>query len=158
VKVSIDTEQDSYDKAAATLRAAYGISATSTMHREGTNGSGPENTGEDRAENFWNRERLAEFAHWLAPGAAEAVRYIAAHAPAVSMDEAIAHMGAHLGEAGFSGQQMGGRMASVGFSWKAVSGAEEAPLETDYRYRVYRMDEAIAATLRDLMGEPGQPS
>jgi hypothetical protein len=49
-------------------------------------------------------------------------------------------------------------MSTVGFSWKAVPGAKAAPLETDHRYRVYRMDEGIAAILREIMGEPGQSS
>jgi hypothetical protein len=155
VKISIDTEQDSYDSAAAALRAAYGI-ATPDIVTSGDVGQhepvGP------ASDDFWNhRERLTIFANGLAPDAAEAVRYIAAHPPEVSVDEVIEYMGTHLGIEGFSGQQMGGRMASVGFSWKNVPGADEAPMETDYRYRRYYMDERIAAILREIMGEPGQP-
>lgn len=156
MKISFDTETDNYEDAVATLQAAFGISRPGGQAKASTYSS-PEtgDTSEDRA--FWNRERLAMFAKWLAPAATEAVRYIAAHAPETPMDEAIEHVGRHLDEQNFSGQQMGGIMSSVGFSWKGVPDAEEPPLVTDYRWRVYRMGPGIAAMLREIMGEPGQP-
>jgi hypothetical protein len=155
MKISFDTEKDTYDSAIATLRAAYGIP---TPDKDSSEDTGPDEPADDYYPGGWTRKRLEKFAGWLAADAAEAVRYIAAHAPAVSMDEVIEYMGKHLNAENFSGQEMGGRMSSVGFSWKAVPGAKAAPLETDYKYRVYRMDEGIAAILRQLMGEPGQSS
>lgn len=158
MKISIDTEQDSYDSAATALRAIYGIAAPNVA----TSGEAahPEPVGASSGDR-WNHERLTAFAKWLAPDAAEAVRYIAAHAPEVSMDEVIEYMGTHLGIEGFTGQQMGGRMASVGFNWKSVPGIDPEtdvpPMETDYKYRLYRMDQRIATTLLEIMGEPGQP-
>jgi hypothetical protein len=155
MQISFDTEKDTFDSAVATLRAAFGISAPAPDSSEDTDADEP---ADDYYPGGWTRKRLAKFAGWLAADAAEAVRYIAAHAPAVSIDEVIEYMGKHLNIENFSGQAMGGRMSTVGFSWKAVPGAKAAPLETDYKYRVYRMDDGIAAVLREIMGEPGQSS
>ena len=135
MKISFDTETDKYEDALATLQAAYGLPRPGSQAKAGTS-SLPEAEEARDGQEFWNRERLAQFATWLAPAAAEAVRYIAAHAPAAPMDETIEHMGEHLGDQNFSGQQMGGIMSSVGFSWKGIPDAEEPPLETDYRRRV----------------------
>jgi hypothetical protein len=154
MKISFDTETDNYEDAVATLQAAFGISRPSSQAKPSTV-SPPGAEGARDGRGFWNRERLEMFARWLAPGAAEAVRYIAAHAPTTPVDDAIEYMGRHLGQQDFSGQQMGGLMSSVGFSWKGVPDAEEPPLETDYRRRVYRMDPGVAAMLREIMGAPG---
>jgi hypothetical protein len=157
MKISFDTETDNYEDAVATLQAAFGISRPGSQVKAST--YSPPETGEaGDSQGFWNRERLAMFAQWLAPAAAEAVRYIAVHAPATSVDDAIGYMGRHLGEQNFSGQQMGGIMSSVGFSWKAVPDAEEPPLVTDYRRRIYHMDPEVAAMLREIMGAPEQPA
>jgi hypothetical protein len=150
VKITLDTEADDYGKALATIRAAYGISTpTGELPQLALGSDDPEGN-----QDFWTYDRLAIFAKGLADAAAEAVRYISANAPQVSLDDTMEHVGKHLGEVNFSGQQMGGRMASVGFSVKLVPGAMEPPFETDYKYRVYRMDLDVASALLEILGSP----
>jgi hypothetical protein len=171
VQISIDTEQDAYDDALATLRAAYGVQESGPGANSDTGEPAIVTSGElDGGTNGdarhgavvsghyypggWNRDRLRAFAHSLAPDAAEAVRFIAAHAPAVSVDKTVEHMGKHLNIEDFSGRQMGGRMASIGYAWKSVRGAKAPPLERDTRNRVYRIDRDVAAMLGEIMGAP----
>ena len=150
MRVSFDTEVDAYEAVLAVVRAAYGADAVAPPEPEPVADTVPE----EPADQEWTSERLAEFAAALAPDAAEAVRYIAAHAPAVSQDVTIAHLAKHTGIDGFNGQQMGGRMASVGFTCRRMR-MKVPPLLLDKRTREYRMDERIAATLAELLGAPG---
>lgn len=145
--ITFDTSKDAYETALAQLKSVYGIAGLDKQ----TDGETSRNQG------FWNFETLQSWTQRLTDTAAEAVRYVAAHAPTVSMDEVIAHMGDYLGEENFTGQQMGGRMASLGFASKAVQAAE-SPMQTDYWERVYRMDEDVASALREIMGPPSEDS
>ena len=154
MRVSFDTEIDSYEAVAATVRAAYGRDAQPAPPAVPAPGNDPPRVepADAGVPGRWTRERLAEFARSLAPDAAEAVRYIAAHAPAVPLDEVIRHMAVHTGIDGFTGQQMGGRMASVGFTCKRMR--MPPPLRVDSRSRQYRVDEDVAAVLREVLGAP----
>lgn len=148
--IVFDTGRDAYETALAQLKAVYGIAKLDKQTAE--------ETGSDQSnQDFWSFETLIAWTQRLTDTAAEAVRYAAAHAPAVPMDEVIGHMGNYLGEENFTGQQMGGRMASLGFASKAV-GATESPLQTDYWERVYRMDPDVASALREIMGPPSEDS
>lgn len=151
MRITIDTATDSLDEALATVRAAYGAPApTEAKAVEKQTSEGSEG---DHFPGNWTTKRLKTFATYLAEDAAEAVRYIAAEAPSVSMDDVIAHMGKHLGIKDFSGQALGGRMASVGFASNAISGVKGAPYDTDYRHRRYRIDERIAKVLLEALNE-----
>jgi len=157
MQIMLDTDRDSYEGALATVRAAFGVKdppSKDGAKAENGNGEGKADDDDDYLPGKWNRKRLTKFGNWLANDAAEAVRYIANNAPAVPIDDTIAHMGKHLGIKGMTGQQMGGRMASIGFSWKAIPGVSGPPLDTDYKHRMYRMDEGIAAVLAEVLGPP----
>jgi hypothetical protein len=149
MRVTFDTEVDRYDTVLAVVHAAYAAEAADSVPQPDAVPA-PE---EPPADEGWTRERLTEFAGALAPDAAEAVRYIAAHAPAVSQDVTIAHLAAHTGIDGFNGQQMGGRMASVGFTCRRMR-MKVPPLHLDKRTREYRMDPDVAAVLGELLGPP----
>lgn len=156
MKISVDTEQDTYDSALAAIQAAFGVTATS---KSSSNGKGTTANGAEPDDFFpggYTKKKLKKFAEWLTADAAEAVRYIAAHAPAVSIDEVIAYMGEYLQKGEFNGKHMGGRMASVGFAVNSIAGVEVPPYDTDYKNRMYRMDENIAAVLLECLGAPGQ--
>lgn len=153
MKITLDTEQDTYEGALATIRAAFGVP---TEAKAKSNGKAVDVQGDDFFPGGYTKKKLKKFADWLAADAAEAIRYIAANAPAVSIDEVIAYMGEHLQIDGFGGQHMGGRMASVGFAVNSIAGVEVPPYDTDYKNRMYRMDEKVAAVLLEYLGQPGQ--
>lgn len=148
--ITFDTGRDTYETALAQLKAVYGIAQ---LDKQGSEEPGVE----ENSQNFWDFETLQAWTQRLTDTAAEAVRYAAAHGSAVPMDKVIEHMRNYLGEENFTGQQMGGRMASLGFASKAV-GAAESPMQTDYWERVYRMDPDIASMLREIMGPPSEDS
>ena len=152
MKITIDTATDTFDEAIATVHAAYGVTTPPAPEAEL-----PEHASDSNTDYFpgnWTTKRLRTFAEYLAEDAAEAVRFIAAHAPAVPMDDVITHMGKHLGIKDFSGQALGGRMSSVGFAVTNTPGVKTGPYDTDYRHRLYRMDEGIAKVLLDSLGKP----
>ena len=144
MKVTIDTDTDTLDGAVATIHAAFGVA---NGHKVGNGGDDAFYPG------GWTKPRLQKFADYLAPDAAEAVRYIAEHAPAVSIDDVIEYMGIYTEIEDFNGKHMGGRMASVGFAIKNIHGVKSAPYDTDFKARQYVMDERIAETLLDMLTE-----
>lgn len=159
MRLTIDTDEDTYGDVVATIRAAFGILDEPKVTSKSSGKAPPVTNGEEEDDFFpggWTTKRLNKFADYLAPDAAEAVRYIAANAPAASMDDTIAHMGKVLGFPKFNGQSMGGRMASVGFAVNAISGVNAAPYDTDRKHRLYRMDERVAKVLLDRLGSPAE--
>lgn len=156
MRISIDTDSDSYENALATVKSAFGVTDEAEWEYEEVDeeNESPAATPDDFYPGNYTRKRLKKFAEFLAEDAAEAVRYIASHAPTVSIDDTISYMGQHLGIAGFGGQHMGGRMASVGFAVNSLSGVKEAPYSTDYKNRLYRMDERTAKVLLEYLGQP----
>lgn len=88
---------------------------------------------------------------WLGDMDATAgVRYIAEHAPGVSMDDVFEFMSEHTGIADFDGKAMGGRMSAVGFGRNSIGGGVGPLYETDTNSRKYRMDERLARALLEM--------
>lgn len=159
MKITLNTEQDTYESSLATLRAAFGVK-DSPAGQQDSNGTSGKAEDHDFLPNKYNRKKLKQFADWLAPDATEGVRFIAfiaAKGTVVSFDDLIAHMAMHCQLPSLTGQQVGGRMSSVGFAWKALKNVGGPPYDTDYRSRVYRMDSGIAAILAELLGPPSTP-
>src|SRR3954452_7961099 len=128
MKISIDTEQDTFDSAIQAVHAAYGIPLNL-----GNVPSGEEDEDDDYLPGNWTPKRLRKLVEWLADSdAAVAVRYIAEHAPSVSLDEAFKFMAEHTGMEDFDGKAMGGRMSAVGFARNAIGGGVAPVYKTDY--------------------------
>ncbi|SFF11424.1 MULTISPECIES: hypothetical protein [Blastococcus] len=148
MKISFDTEHDSFDSVIHAVQAAYGVSYSS-------NGDAPAAGGgedDDYLPGKWTRPRLRKLVEWLADSdAAVAMRYIAEHAPAVDLDDVFEHMGAHTGIQDFDGKAMGGRMSAIGFARNAIGGGVTGPYDTDYNSRKYRMDKKVAEALLEEM-------
>jgi hypothetical protein len=151
VKITIDTAEDTFDGAIAAVHAAYGVPPDG-----GDRGDGGEevdlddeqNGGEDFFPGKWTRKRIRKLAQWVTGlDAGVALKYMAEHAPAVDIDEVLAHMAKHTGDPNFNGQHMGGRMSSVGFAQNAIGAGVGAIYDTDYKHRKYRMDKGIAKVL-----------
>ncbi|HTW16758.1 MAG TPA: hypothetical protein VMF51_16620 [Nocardioides sp.] len=144
MKISIDTDVDSFGSAIGAVHAAYGVSYTG--------GSAPHDEEGGDSDDFlpgkWTRPRLKKLVEWLGESdAAMAVRYIAEHAPAVGLDEVFEFMGEETGIKHFDGKAMGGRMSAVGFARNAIGGGVGPIYDTDYNSRKYRMDKRLAAAL-----------
>jgi hypothetical protein len=155
MKISLDTEADGFDSAIRAVHAAYGVPYTPSaapVDDEDPEEIDWETESEDEdSDDYlpgkWNRKRIRKLVNWVTEDAAEALRYIAENAPAVSIDDVIAHMAKYMEEPKFNGQAMGGRMASVGFAQKRIKGTTGKVVDTDYRHRKYRMDSGIAKVL-----------
>jgi hypothetical protein len=157
MKITLDTDADTYEGAIATVRAAFGVT-TSPAEDETPDDDDLEEVGFDDEDDYlpgnWTRRKLRKFARLIAPDAAEALRVMATNAPAVDIDEVIDHMAEYTGIDGFSGKNIGGRMSSVGFAQNAIKSTSSDIYETDYRHRKYRMHEGIAKVLLEELGDP----
>jgi len=146
MKISIDTETDTLNDAVNAVYAAYGHTPSTQSD------DGPQVLPDEDSAGYlpgkWTRRRLRKLVQWLGDSdAAEAVRYIAHNAPAVSIDVVIAHMAEHTGQEDFDGRAMGGRMSAVGFGRNHIGGGVGPIYETDYNNRMYRMDKNLADAL-----------
>jgi hypothetical protein len=145
MKITIDTDVDSFDSALKTIEAAYG-------HIHFKSGGAGASDEDGVLPGKWNRPRLKKLVEWLADSdAATAVRYIAEHAPAVDLDEVFEFMGEHTGVENFDGKAMGGRMSAVGFGLNHIGGGVGRIYDTDYNARKYRMDKGLAAAIIEEM-------
>jgi hypothetical protein len=160
MKITLDTDTDTYEGALATVRAAFGVTPPSA---EGTTPEDDdlddiefevEEEGDDYLPGNWTRRKLRKVAEWVAEDAAEALRFIAANAPAVDIEKVIEHMAKYTEIDDFGGRHMGGRMSSVGFAQNAIKGVTATIYDTDYRHRKYRMHEGIAKVLLEELGDP----
>lgn len=150
MKISIDTDQDSFESAVQAVHAAYGVAYALTGVAEAENEDG------DYLPGKWTRPRLRKLVEWLADSdAAVAIRYIAEHAPTVGLDDVFQHMAEHTGMEDFDGKAMGGRMSAVGFARNAIGGGVSGPYDTDYNSRKYRMDKKVAEALLEEMDAHG---
>lgn len=160
MKITLDTDNDTYEGAIATVRAAFGVteSPAEALVSPDEELEDPELEVVEEADDYmpgnWTRRKLRKVAEWVTEDAAEALRFIAAHAPAVDIDEALEHMAKFTEIEDFGGRHMGGRMSSVGFAQNAIKSVTGDIYETDYRHRKYRMHEGIAKVLLEELGDP----
>lgn len=150
MRISIDTDVDTFENAVAAVYAAYG--RPSSSDGEPTGDDTDEEPADDYLPGHWTPRRIRKLVEWLGESdAAVAVRYIAEHAPAVGMDEMFNFMAKHTGIEGFDGKAMGGRMSAVGFARNSIGGGVGPVYDTDYSARKYRMDKRLAAALLEEM-------
>jgi hypothetical protein len=159
LKISIDTDVDTYESAIRAVLAAFGVPFNQkSLPVDG----GEELVFEDVEEEApaddylpgkWNHKRIRKLLSYVQDDAAEALYFIAQHAPAVDIEDVFEHMAEYTGIEGFNGKHMGGRMSSVGFAQKRVPGITADIVDTDYRYRKYRMDKGIAKVILEEMSE-----
>ena len=152
MKLSIDTDTDSYESALKAILAAYGRTfpeeaATEPLHRDDAD---DEDNG--YLPGRWTPARIKKLVEWLGQSdAAVAVRYIAENAPAVSLDSTYQHMAEHTGIEGFDGRAMGGRMSAIGFARNHIGGGVQPIYDIDNNARKYRMNTKLAAAILDAM-------
>lgn len=144
VRISIDTDQDTFESAVQAVHAAYGVdfvpAPTAAPHEGGD--------AEGRLPGNWTPARIKQLAAWLdGSDAGAAVRFIAHNAPAVDLTDAFAHMAELKNDPNFGGQRMGGIMSAIGHGRNHIGHGVGPIYDTDYSARKYRMDPRIAATL-----------
>lgn len=148
MRISIDTDVDTFDNAISAVCAAYGEPLPQTT----ASGEDDLEDGDEYLPGRWTPRRLRKLVEWLGDSdAAAAVRYIAEHAPAADMDDVFAHMAEHTGVTDFDGKLMGGRMSAVGFARNSIGGGVGPVYETDYTNRKYRMDKRLATAILEEM-------
>lgn len=156
MKLSIDTELDSFPDAVRAVHAAYGVPYEESdpqvdddsEETEAETDFEEDDDGVDFFPGRWTRKRLRKLAQWVHGADADiALRFIAEHAPAVDLDDVFAHMAEQTGIKDFQGKHMGGRMSAVGFARNHIGAKVGHVYDTDYGRRKYRMDERIAEVL-----------
>lgn len=158
MKISIDTDVDTFDSAVRAVHAAFGVPYAGSrpideVEEVDFEDEGDGSAAEDYFPGKWNRKRIRKLVNYIQDDAAEALGYIAEHAPSVDIEEVFAHMAEYTGIPDFNGKHMGGRMSSVGFAMKRIPGITGDIVDTDYRYRKYRMDKGIAKVLIEELNE-----
>jgi hypothetical protein len=158
VKVTFDTETDSYEQALAMLRVAYSKDSDDPEPLTGTV------IGNKKPAGQWTRARLESFARGLDPTTTEAIRYIAAHAPAAPVAATLEHVSNYM----FSLRMMSrfGQRDEYGmplmFSPEllterpgiVIPDGPDSPVTRDDANRVYRMDPAVSTIVTELLGPP----
>lgn len=158
MRITIDTDSDTYEGALKTIKAAYGLTGDSTpdLDDDEIDTSDNGHTGDSVVIlGGWNAKKLRKWARWLRDDAAEVVRYVAAHAPEVSYDEVAAHLGKVKGlSEPVDGKVLGGAMSSGGHAANAISGVKGQPIDRDHARRVYVIDTRVASVLAEELGKP----
>lgn len=148
MKISIDTEQDSFASAIQTVHAAYGLKAPV---------GDPTGPAEGVLPGGWTRETLRRLAEWVgADESAIALRYIAMHAPSVGVDETIEHVRVQTNQPKFDGRAMGGKMSTIGKGRNRFGDGLTGPVDKDDATRNYRMDQEVATVLLEEMDAVGK--
>jgi len=158
VKITIDTDVDSYQNAVQTLNAAYAVGDDEDdQEREpgAPKPAGSAKNGSTVIVGGWNAKKLRKWASYLKDDAAEVVRYVAAHAPEVSFDDVAEHLGTAKGLGGpVDGKVLGGAMSSGGHAANVISGVKGQPIDRDHARRMYVINEQVAQVLADELGAP----
>lgn len=151
VRLTIDTETDSYEQAIAAVQAAYGLrpdvpaywkDAPATEPRPG-----PEDLGEDDLGNGWTDRLLFQLIGSLMPGARAVVRYIVEMGGTAPYGQVQQYFANHPTDP-ITRTKIGGSLTSVKAVQRRVgpAGADHL-LQRDEQARLYRIDRALVEGL-----------
>jgi hypothetical protein len=151
VRLTIDTETDSYEQAIAAVQAAYGLrpdvpgdwlDAPATEPRPG-----PEDLSEDDLGDGWTDRLLFRVIASLMPRARAVLRRIVEMGGMASYDEVQQYFAAHQTEP-IPRSKIGGSLTSVKAVQRQVGPAGAGHLlQRDERARLYRIEGALVAGL-----------
>ncbi|MGA5364011.1 hypothetical protein [Streptomyces purpurascens] len=151
VRLTIDTETDSYEQAIAAVQAAYGLrpdvpadwlDAPATEPRPG-----PDDLGEDDLGDGWTDRLLFQMIASLMPRARAVLRRIVEMGGTASYDEVQQHFADHP-TAPIPRTKIGGSLTSVKAVQRRVgpAGADHL-LQRDEQARLYRIERALTEGL-----------
>lgn len=151
MRLTIDTETDSYEQAIAAVQAAYGLrpdvpagwlDAPATEPRPG-----PEDLSEDDLGDGWTDRLLFQMIAALMPGARAVVRRIVELGGTASYDEVQQYFAVHPTDP-IPRTKLGGSLTSVKAVQRHVGPAGAAHLlQRDERARLYRIERAVVEGL-----------
>jgi hypothetical protein len=151
LRLTIDTETDSYEQAIAVVQAAYGLrpdvpadwlDAPATEPRPG-----PDDLGEDDLGDGWTERLLFQMIASLMPGARAVLRRIVEMGGTASYDEVQQYFAVHPTDP-IPRTKIGGSLTSVKAVQRRVgpAGADHL-LQRDERARLYRIERVLVEGL-----------
>ncbi|WP_254389905.1 hypothetical protein [Streptomyces sp. AC550_RSS872] len=150
MRLTIDTETDTYEQAIAAVQAAYGLrSAVPEIWPDAPDPRpGPQNLADDDLADGWTDQLLFRMIASLMPGARDVLRRVTELGGGASYEDVQRHFADHP-TAPIPPSKIGGTLTSV----KAVqrrTGPEGAGplLQRDERARRYRIDDVLVAGLQ----------
>nr|WTB12051.1 hypothetical protein OG546_49690 [Streptomyces antimycoticus] len=172
MRLTIDTETDTYEQAIAAVQAAYGLRPVTPDDWPEPPPvdprPGPQDLGDDDIGNGWSEQALFRMVASLMPGARAVLRRITDLGGTASFDEVQQYFANHP-TSPIATAKMGGTLTSIKAVHRRVAptGASQL-LQRDERARLYQIDRALVEGLRrafaiadacpDLLrGEPTAP-
>ncbi|MEU3297148.1 hypothetical protein ABZ722_33020 [Streptomyces longwoodensis] len=170
MRLTIDTETDTYEQAIAAVQAAYGMQPVTPVdwpeapdHRPY-----PEELAADDLTHGWSEQLLFQMIAALMPGARAVLRRITDLGGVASYDDVQQHFAEHPGTP-IPRYRIGGTLTSIKAVQRRVGPDRARPLlQRDERARLYRIDDVLVTGLQrafaladvrpDLLrGESGTP-
>ena len=146
MRITIDTQRDSYEDALATLQAAYRRPATPA--RGHAVPALPDGLSAEPIVAGWSEQHLFRLIAQVLPNAREVLRYLAhQERREVPYDQVRAHFAGHPTHP-IGPRRMGGTLTSLDAVRKQVAPTSYKPVVSDEKQRVYRLDPRIAQGLR----------
>lgn len=151
MRLTIDTETDTYEQAIAAVQAAYGLRPAAPADWPDAPAveprTGPQDLADDDLADGWSDQLLFQVLADLMPGARAVLRRITDLGGTASYDDVQQHF-AHHPTVPIPPSRIGGTLTSI----KAVQrriGPDEAgpPLQRHERARRYRIDDTLVAPL-----------
>ncbi|WP_432198246.1 hypothetical protein [Streptomyces sp. bgisy027] len=152
MRLTIDTETDTYEQAIAAVQAAYGLrpdvpaawpDAPATSPRPG-----PQDLAADELANGWTDQLLFQLIAALMPGARAVLRRITELGGTASYEDVQQHFADHPTHP-IPPSKIGGTLTSVKAVQRHVGPDGASPLlQRDERARRYRIDNALVASLQ----------
>ncbi|MFF4361247.1 hypothetical protein [Streptomyces sp. NPDC001604] len=149
MRLTIDTDTDTYEQAIATVQAAYGLQpATPPDGPEAPDPRpGPQDLAEADLADGWSEQTLFQLVAVLMPGAREVLRRITELGSSASYDEVQQHF-AHRPTNPIPISRIGGTLTSIKAAQRRVAPDNSGPfLQRDERARRYRIDDLLVAGL-----------
>lgn len=149
MRLTIDTETDTYEQALAAVQAAYGLQpATPPDWPEAPDPRpGPQDLADADLADGWSEQSLFQLITALMPGAREVLRRITDLGGTASYDDVQQHF-AHHPTHPIPLSRIGGTLTSVKAVQRRVGPDGAGPLlQRDERARRYRIDDALVPGL-----------
>jgi hypothetical protein len=147
MRITIDTQRDSYEDALATLQAAY----RRPVHAPGYSRvlqELPAGLSDESIVAGWSEQHLFRLIAQVLPNAREVLRYLVHQGlREVPYEQVRAHFAEHPTHP-IGPRRMGGTLTSVDAVRKQVSPSAYRPIVSDEKQHVYRLDPRIAQGLR----------
>ncbi len=141
MKITIDTETDTFESSVEAVCGAYGQPKPWQWEDEDTkevsdNPAMVKNGASNLLPGGWNEKKLRKWVSYLTANAQAVSLFVAQSAPEVSF-EAVA------------GKLLGGTMSSGGHALKHIAGVKSQPFDRDWSRGLYVIDARVAKILVD---------